>query len=1302
MDGIGKQMGQIITKVLKNYSIIFLILLIIFTSFTIIKVESSVTSIPIIIESSIKPTKAQPGDLLTASISVADIFGVKSVKARFFHEHGSDVVNLSLVSGTIFRGVWEGQWIVHDTLIKEYWTLISVVSKSGGFSSVNLNWFDPAPWWDIGWTYRKEITLNHSQVPNDLTNFPIVVSITDSDLKVKAQSDADDILFTDSNGNKLNHEIEEYDSSTGKLIAWVDIPSLSSTSDTKIFMYYGNKTCSNQQNPNNVWNSNYVGVWHLNEISTGPRFDSTINNNTGTPQNYDGDEATTGKIGGADYFDGNNDRISIVDSTSLSFTNDVLTIEAWVKVYSLPSSEASIVRKENQWAMQFLNTNTIRNLVRTSGINGWTTANDASYSFSTGTWYYWTFIYNGANVVHKINAQQVGTPKQVTGNIIDNSNPVYIGYCINTDRYIYGVIDEIRISKTARSNDWITTSYNNQNNASNGGFFIIGEEEIAVPTKPNLLFPGNNTALNYTRPIFQWNNNSENHENYTLYVSKKYDFSEEHINISLNSSTSTYNTTDEKALSEGLWYWKVVANNSQKTNSSEIWSFIVDITPPLSVNLNSPANDYVSDSNTVIFTWYQTTDNTTNTSEVSNVKCYQLQVDDSQDFSSPLVDENTSNNATLSLTEIVTGKLYWRVCAWDNAGNSGNWSETRTFTIFSYSLSTDSPTIQIKRGGIESIVLSVNYIFGDAENISLISQWSGDNQPNSINVSFSIQEALIPFESIITFICGESSSTGTFICTINATSKSGINRSIDIEVTVYSMLFSLDVFPRSLSFIRSDQDTATVSVSFDQGILGSVNLTGDWIGSTPSGISIVFNPSSGTPDFDSTVTFTTSSSATAGSFVYRVTGTSSGLSKKANIYIDISKNLSITVTTDKQIYEKGQNIKISGTAKDPKNNPVNSGIATINFSAQNWSHTIITSIANGIYNTSYYISFDKPVGDWNISVTATDNKGNEILSPEKTAIFVESPEIYEQYSINILNPTTGQVFKRGEIITFTISIVNLNKERVQGAEVKVYLESNEIVVFSEDSPGIYTSSYELGYDFTLGASKIYVEGKKYEDEKLKMGFNFIDFKVSTVTFVVKLIEIKPDDIIEVGETINIKLEALYPNGSPVENSVIKAVGPNGIEILFSKSKSERGMYTACYIPAEGDIGNWVINVDAEDAYGNYYKGEIINIEIVHIKTLSYLLRYWWITALAIIIMASFTSYIGCKKLDRIKIRKLKDEILELKKLKEKNAIFYYSDYSIDRETYENLSKVYESKIANLSKKLRLLEKKFENKKGKKK
>jgi hypothetical protein len=63
----------------------------------------------------------------------------------------------------------------------------------------------------------------------------MLVSLTDSSLAANALSSGNDILFTSSDGlTKLNYERESYTSSTGQLIAWVQIPTLSATTDTTI------------------------------------------------------------------------------------------------------------------------------------------------------------------------------------------------------------------------------------------------------------------------------------------------------------------------------------------------------------------------------------------------------------------------------------------------------------------------------------------------------------------------------------------------------------------------------------------------------------------------------------------------------------------------------------------------------------------------------------------------------------------------------------------------------------------------------------------------------------------------------------------------------------------------------------------------------------------------------------------------------------------------------------------------------------------------------------------------------------
>jgi hypothetical protein len=179
-----------------------------------------------------------------------------------------------------------------------------------------------------GWIYRKKITIDASKVPSDLTNFPVLINTTDPDLTA-AQANFNDILFTAGDGStKLDHEIEKYNSSTGEIVAWVEVRSLSGTTNTELYLYYGNGNCVDQRNPTGagVWEPNYASVWHLKETS-GDHADSTWNDNTGTP--YGGlNQSGTGQMDGADLLDASDDYL---EGPTTGFNTDAGTIDFWIK-----------------------------------------------------------------------------------------------------------------------------------------------------------------------------------------------------------------------------------------------------------------------------------------------------------------------------------------------------------------------------------------------------------------------------------------------------------------------------------------------------------------------------------------------------------------------------------------------------------------------------------------------------------------------------------------------------------------------------------------------------------------------------------------------------------------------------------------------------------------------------------------------------------------------------------------------------------------------------------------------------------
>lgn len=197
--------------------------------------------------------------------------------------------------------------------------------------------------WTNGYIYRKQISVDNTKVSGaaDLTDFPVLVSITDNDLKATSSggkvedTNGYDIVFMSegSTTSTLDFEVESYSSSTGELIAWVKVPIVYYGTNTDIYMYYGNELAtSSQESATGVWSDNYKGVWHLGDNPAGSGIvDSTSNNNDGTVSGaMTTDDQVTGKISGSLDFDGTDDHVNFGSGSSLDLT-EAITIEAWVQ-----------------------------------------------------------------------------------------------------------------------------------------------------------------------------------------------------------------------------------------------------------------------------------------------------------------------------------------------------------------------------------------------------------------------------------------------------------------------------------------------------------------------------------------------------------------------------------------------------------------------------------------------------------------------------------------------------------------------------------------------------------------------------------------------------------------------------------------------------------------------------------------------------------------------------------------------------------------------------------------------------------
>ena len=373
-------------------------------------------------------------------------------------------------------------------------------------------------WWNYEWNYRKLITINSSQVDSTLSNFPVLINLaSDPDLVAHAQPDGDDIVFIlDSDNTKLNHEIELFNGTKGQLIAWVNVTSLSGSTDTEIYMYYGNSTCSSQENVAGVWDSNYIAVWHLSETPTVDKYayDSTSNSNNGTFEgNMTYDDQVTGQIDGCLDFDGLDDNVDLPDGvSSLLGGASAATISVWTKRSTIGTRDSiidlTITSIYSKMYLEFQADNKVR-------VGGRANSSDTFQSeitnstFLSNTWYNIVGILNIANddiIIYNNGKNQPtnGSPswKQTTFDANVGWKHA-IGTAAAVINSHAGQIDEVQISKVARNASWIKTSYNTMNSPST--FISVGKEEVRAKIIVSDPYPPDgaiNVELNPTMSIY--------------------------------------------------------------------------------------------------------------------------------------------------------------------------------------------------------------------------------------------------------------------------------------------------------------------------------------------------------------------------------------------------------------------------------------------------------------------------------------------------------------------------------------------------------------------------------------------------------------------------------------------------------------------------------------------------------------------------------------------------------------------------------------------------------------------------------
>lgn len=361
--------------------------------------------------------------------------------------------------------------------------------------------------------YRKRISFNPAQVSGstDLVNYTALISIpSDNNLRTVANSghvenaSGYDIVFASDDGvTLLSHQLEKYTASTGELVAWVKVPTLSTTYTTNIYMYYGNTAITTDQSTGSAWNSTYEGVWHLNNNIFN---DGTSNGNTAV--NGGSTNLTNAKIAGGRSFPGTNTNYIQTPLNGMPGGSGNGSILLWGRVTSYEASTYFFGVTTNQSGgyanrLQLYIGDGSGTLYLGLGSNH--TLDNNVQVFSLNTWYHIALTWATTNAATGAGNYSIYVNGTLQGS---GTYPAFTtmhsfgdlgndGNAGQRTEEITGDVDELQAISATLSSDWILTTYNNQNSPSTF-YSVWAEPKIWNGTNNSNYNSASNWASNNT------------------------------------------------------------------------------------------------------------------------------------------------------------------------------------------------------------------------------------------------------------------------------------------------------------------------------------------------------------------------------------------------------------------------------------------------------------------------------------------------------------------------------------------------------------------------------------------------------------------------------------------------------------------------------------------------------------------------------------------------------------------------------------------------------------------------------------
>jgi len=275
----------------------------------------------------------------------------------------------------------------------------------------------------------------------------------------EAKAKGEDIRFSTSTGAPLAYQVEQWDAAKGAASFWVRIPTIKGNARQEIKLHWGKADASSESNGQAVFNADngYATVLHLDE---------TLKDEVGTVKPVDaGTTLVTGVIGKGRHFMPGKGISGGDHIANYPYSDQPFTSEAWFRAETAGAAALGWGRYATRFNGKTGDGNEVVINFGSPPSISWGSDGPGGVAAATtpvmGRWYYVAATYSNGTSRIFVDGKLEGSNYHKAAMSLMNDIGMTVGGLRNSFQFA-GDIDEVRVSRVARSADWIKLQYENQ------------------------------------------------------------------------------------------------------------------------------------------------------------------------------------------------------------------------------------------------------------------------------------------------------------------------------------------------------------------------------------------------------------------------------------------------------------------------------------------------------------------------------------------------------------------------------------------------------------------------------------------------------------------------------------------------------------------------------------------------------------------------------------------------------------------------------------------------------------------------